>query len=171
MKCGTGYIVEFLQKLLRHEDRDRILAAIDDGLTIKDSHQKGQAFEVEVEEMARGRGLPVEPGDGSRATDRIIHGWRVQAKHIDQLKGRRVTINNMRPVLGNSSKRCYMADEVDFVVLKHLGQLFIIPGALLEQPDGTLATTVDPHQLASCVDAWAPLSKRGPHGTAQQELF
>ena len=169
MKLPVALIVDFFRNLIDHEDRDQILRAILDKRTIKDSHHKGIAFENLVREIAHGLQIVVDDSVGRE--DMILNGKRVQAKWIDELRGRQVPIDNMRPVKQNDGRRGYLLSEIDVFILKHRHQIYVIPSSRIAGADGMLLSRIDPSEYKDCIDNWSVFDEMGPHGEGQHVLF
>ena len=117
-----------------------------------DSHRKGKAWEADFEQLARGRGLAVEPGEGR--VDMKVAGLLVQCKACDRLAGRSIDVANMRPVAANGGLRGYMRHEVDVLALRHAGGVFLIPADRMVNGDGTLRGRVRVDEIEQFRDAW-----------------
>ena len=172
MKPPVSWLVDFFEKLIRHEDRDYLLNAIINDIPVKDSHRKGLAFENLIDELCREQNLTSEKPSGStRACDRIINGWRVQIKHIDREQNGRIAIDNMRPVKSNNNKRGYGSNEIDYVFVKHRGDIYMIPVHELIGKNGLLMQQIQPKNFARFINCWKPLVPKGPHGSGQMTIL
>lgn len=100
------------------------------------SHHKGAAWELRFIDLARDRGLDVRRSQQSEGRhDLWVAGVKVQCKHIDDIKGGCVDIDNMRPVKSQDNERGYRVGEYEVLALQCRGDIYLVPANELEDPN------------------------------------
>lgn len=139
--------------------------------TAQDSHQKGMAWQSEFRKLAADRSLPVEPGSGR--VDCVVSGLKVQCKNIDSIRGGMIDISNMRPVKANDGFRGYLANELDVLALRHLGECFLIPSSAICDESGVIRGKVTTSFIKTFRENWAVFDAeyKRPARDYQQTFF